>query len=235
MNDLGKRKLHKFEEIGKEPTSSDDGSVNLESIHADSTFADRLNSEKISCTSGSLETQLFTLTHKVTYLESKLEEARALVRARESKVSKLETSVNSSRSSKEEPGGTTELQQDKYRETEFELEEDLFLQRMETEIELLALTRAIQKLRVNVSNRQTTVFKERTSLAGEQARMLNNLGEKKYGKYYRDAIGTNKVSKTHRRVLKATLCIFTQLVLLVLVFLFVVLQLTPFSGVDVPT
>ncbi|KAK8501715.1 hypothetical protein V6N12_002452 [Hibiscus sabdariffa] len=227
--------LHKFEEIGKEPTSSDDGSVNLESIHADSTFADRLNSEKISCTSGSLETQLFTLTHKVTYLESKLEEARALVRARESKVSKLETSVNSSRSSKEEPGGTTELQQDKYRETEFELEEDLFLQRMETEIELLALTRAIQKLRVNVSNRQTTVFKERTSLAGEQARMLNNLGEKKYGKYYRDAIGTNKVSKTHRRVLKATLCIFTQLVLLVLVFLFVVLQLTPFSGVDVPT
>ncbi|KAK8633516.1 hypothetical protein V6N13_014361 [Hibiscus sabdariffa] len=234
MNDLGKSKLHKFEEIGKEPTSSDDGSVNMESIHADSTFADRLNSEKISCTSGSLETQLFTLTHKVTYLESKLEEARALLWARESKVSKLETSVNSSRSSKEEPGGTAELQQDKYRETEFELE-DLFLQRMETEIELLALTRAIQKLRVNVSNRQTTVFKERTSLAGERARMLNNPGEKKYGKYYRDALGTNKVSKTHRRVLKATLCIFTQLVLLVLVFLFVVLQLTPFSGVDVPT
>ncbi|KAE8660175.1 High mobility group family [Hibiscus syriacus] len=221
------KKIHKFEEIGKEPTSLDDGSVNMESVCADTTFADqetsssdRLDSEKISCTSGSLEPLLYTLKHKVNYLEGKLEEARAVLRARESKISELETSVNGSWSRKEEPGGTSELQQDKYRDTEFDLK-GLFQQRMETETEFLALRRTVQKLRDSVRNRQTTVFKEQTS-AGVQARKLNNRQ-------------TSEVSKMQRRVYKATLCFLTQLVLLVLMFLFVVLQLTPFTGMDVPT
>ncbi|KAE8677747.1 High mobility group family [Hibiscus syriacus] len=173
------REIHKFEEIGKEPTSLDDGFVNMESIHADSTFADqetsssdRLDSEKISCTSDSLEPQLYTLKHKVNYLESKLEEARAVLRARELKISELETSVNGSWSRKEEPGGIAELQQSKYRETEFDLK-GLFQQRMEAETELLALRRTVQKLRDFLRKRQTTVFKEQTS-AGVQARKLNN-------------------------------------------------------------
>ncbi|XP_039029633.1 WPP domain-interacting protein 2-like [Hibiscus syriacus] len=221
------REIHKFEEIGKEPTSLDDGFVNMESIHADSTFADqetsssdRLDSEKISCTSDSLEPQLYTLKHKVNYLESKLEEARAVLRARELKISELETSVNGSWSRKEEPGGIAELQQSKYRETEFDLK-GLFQQRMEAETELLALRRTVQKLRDFLRKRQTTVFKEQTS-AGVQARKLNNSQ-------------TGEVSKMQMRVYKATLCFLTQLVLLVLVFLFVILQLTPFTGIDVPT
>ncbi|KAK8712412.1 hypothetical protein V6N13_147652 [Hibiscus sabdariffa] len=209
--------IHKLKVIGEEPTSPDDGSVKMESIHADFTFtdqeissSDRLNSEKISSTSDSLETQIFTLTHKVKYLESQLEEVRAVLRGRESKISKLETSVNGSRSRKEDPGSTAEMQQDKYREMESDLE-GIFQQRMEAEIEFLALTRALQKSSISIGNRQTTVFNEQTSLAGEQAHLLNKMvGEEEFEKYYEDALGADKVSKMQR-------------------------GLAPYSGVVVPT
>ncbi|XWS11451.1 hypothetical protein CRYUN_Cryun38cG0084000 [Craigia yunnanensis] len=248
--------VQKLGEIGKEPTSLHDDSVNINGIHVDSTCADQeiletsssdqLASEKIrKSTSGSLETQVFTLTHKVKYLESKLEEARAVLQGKESRISELETSVNSSRSRKEESGSTAELQQDKYREMEFDLE-GLFQQKMEAEIEFLALTRALQKLRVSLGN-QITLFEEKTSSVGEQAQMLNKLGEaegkgamlkkqvEELEKYCGDVLGTNEVLKMQRRVCKVTSCFFTQLVLLVLVFLFVVLQLSSHSGVVVPT
>ncbi|KAK8689303.1 hypothetical protein V6N13_088025 [Hibiscus sabdariffa] len=208
--------IHKLKEIGEEPTSPDDGSVKMESIHADITFADqeisssdRLNSEKISSTSGSLETQIFTLTHKVKYLESQLEEARAVLRGRESKISKLETSVYGSGSRKEDLVSTAEMQQDKYREMESDLE-GIFQQRMEAEIEFLALTRALQKSSISVGDRQTTVFNEQTSLAGEQAHLLNKMVGEEFEKYYEDALGADKVSKMQR-------------------------GLTPYSGVVVPT
>ncbi|XVF76937.1 hypothetical protein PTKIN_Ptkin14bG0000300 [Pterospermum kingtungense] len=248
--------LQKLGEIGKEPTSLHDDSVSINSIHVDPASAgqeiletsstDQLVSESIrKSTSGSLETQVFTLTHKVKYLESKLEEARAVLQAKDSRISELETSVNSSRSRKEESGSTAELQQDKYRETEFDLEV-LFQQKIEAEIEFLALTRAVQKLRVSVGN-QITLFEEQTSLVGEQAQMLNKLGEaeskaamlkkqaEELEKYCGDVLGTEEVLKMQRSVCKVTSCFFTQLVLLVLVFMFVVLQLSPHSGVVVPT
>ena len=248
--------VQKLGEIGKEPTSLHDDSANINSVHVGFTFgdeeiletssSDQLASEKIrKSTSGSLETQVFNLAHKVKYLESKLEEARAILQAKESRISELETSVNSSRSQKEESGSTAELQQDKYREMEFDLE-GLFQQKMEAEIEFLTLTRAVQKLRASVGN-QITLFEEQTSLAGEQAQMLNKFGEveskaamlKKQAdaleKYCADALGTEEVLKMQRRVCKVTSFFFTQLVFLVLVLWFVVSQLSPHSGVVVPT
>ncbi|XVF03524.1 hypothetical protein REPUB_Repub05bG0001800 [Reevesia pubescens] len=248
--------VQKFGEIGKEPISLHVGSVNINSIHVDSTFADHEIHETSSCdqlasakiresTSGSLETQVFTITQKVKYLESKLEEARAVLQVKESRISELETSVNSSRSRKEESGSTAELQQDKYTETESELE-GLFQQKMEAEIEFLALSRAVQKLRVSVGN-QITQFEEQTSMAGEQEPMLNKFREAEskaamlkiqaveLEKHCADVVGTDEVLKMQRRVCKGTSCFFTQLVLLVLVFLFLDLQLSPHSGVVVPT
>ncbi|XVE50962.1 hypothetical protein DITRI_Ditri01bG0204700 [Diplodiscus trichospermus] len=246
--------VRKLGEIGMEPSSLQDDAANINRVHVDSNFAyqeilennsaDQLASEKISASS-SLETQVFTLTHKVKYLESKLEEARAVLQVKESRISELETSVNSSRSRKEESGSTAELQQDKYREMEIDLE-DLFQQKMEAEIEFLALTSAVQKLKVSVGN-QITLFEEQTSLAGEQAQMLNKLGEaeskaamlrkqaEELEKYCGNVLGTEEVLKMQRSVCKVTSCFFTQLVLLVLVFLFVFLQLSPHSGVVVPT
>ncbi|MBA0858820.1 hypothetical protein Goshw_000725 [Gossypium schwendimanii] len=247
--------LYKFRQIGKENASQDDDLVSMKNDHVDSTFADQetspsdqLASEKMSgSTLGSLETQLFTLTHKVKYLESKLEEARAVLQARDSKISELETSVNGSRSRKEEPGSTAGLWQEKYREMEFDLE-GLFQQRMEAEIEFLTLTRAVQKLKVSVGNHQLKVSEDQTPFAREQAWMSNKLGEaentaaatpmiqaRELEKSYGDALGTNNVLMMQRRVFKVTLCFFTQLVLLILVFVWVVLQLSSHSGMVVPT
>ncbi|TYI03191.1 hypothetical protein ES332_A11G319000v1 [Gossypium tomentosum] len=247
--------LYKFGEIGKENASQDDDSVSMKNDHVDSTFADqetspsdRLASEKMSgSTLGSLETQLFTLTHKVKYLESKLEEARAVLQARDSKISELETSVNGSRSRNEEPGSTAGLRQEKYREMEFDLE-GLFQQRMEAEIEFLTLTRAVQKLKVSVGNHHLKVSEDQTPFAREQAWMSNKLGEaentaaatpmiqaRELEKSYGDALGTNNVLMMQRRVFKVTLCFFMQLVLLILVFVWVVLQLSSHSGMVVPT
>ncbi|KAK8483672.1 hypothetical protein V6N13_141290 [Hibiscus sabdariffa] len=168
--------LLKLGDIGKE--SLHDDSVGTNGVHLDSTFADgeiheTCSSDQLASvmitkrTSGSLETQVFTLTHKVKYLESKLEEARVVLQAKESRISELET-VKSSRPQKEE-SSTAVLQQDKYREMELDLE-GLFQQKMESEIEFLVLTNEVEKLK-------GAVFKEQTTLAGEQEQMLNKLGE----------------------------------------------------------
>ncbi|XP_007020314.2 PREDICTED: WPP domain-interacting protein 1 [Theobroma cacao] len=250
------KEVQKLGEVGKEPTSLHDDSVNINSVPVDSTFSDheihetsssdQLASDKIrESTSGSMETQVFTLTQKVKYLESKLEEARAVLQVKESRILELETNANSSRSLKEDSGSNAELQQDKYREIEFDLE-GLFQQKIEAEIEFLALTMAIQKLRISLGN-QVTLLEEQTSFAGKQAQMLNKLGEaenkaamlkkepEELEKYCGDVVGPEEVLKMQRRVCKVTSCFFTQLVLLALVFLFIVLQLSPHSGVVVPT
>ncbi|PPR82908.1 hypothetical protein GOBAR_AA37810 [Gossypium barbadense] len=176
--------VQKLVEIGKEPVR--DGSVNINNVLVDSTFADeeihetsssdQLGSEKITkSASGSLETQVFTLTHKVKYLESKLEEARSVLQVKESKISELKTSVKSSGSWKEESRSIAESQQNEYREMELDLE-GLFQKKMEAEIEFLVLTWEIEKLKVSVGN-QITVVEEQTSLVVEQEQMLNKLGE----------------------------------------------------------
>ncbi|GMJ11609.1 Arabidopsis thaliana WPP domain interacting protein 1, WPP domain interacting protein 1 [Hibiscus trionum] len=238
--------LQKLGDIGKEPLH--DGSVSIKGIDVDSTFADeeihetcssdQLASEKITKgTSGSLGTQIFTLTQKVKYLESKLEEARVVLRARESRISELET-IKSSRSQKEE-SNTAELQLDKYREMELDLEV-LFQQKMESEIEFLVLTNEVEKLK-------GAVFEEQTSLAGEQEQMLNKLGEveskavtlkkqaEELEKYHGNILDVEEILKMRGRVCKVMSCFFTQLVLLVLVFLFLILHLSTHSGVVVPT
>ncbi|XVE80654.1 hypothetical protein DITRI_Ditri14bG0156200 [Diplodiscus trichospermus] len=211
--------IQRLAEIGKEPTSLHDDSVNINSVPVDSTLAyqeihetrssDQLASTKIrKSSSGSLETQVFTLTHKVKYLESKLEEARAVLQARASRISELEVSVNSSRSGKEELGSTAEMQQDMNREMEFDLE-GLFQRKMEAEIEFLSLTGALQKLRVTTVSR-ITQFEEQTSSAGEHTQMLNRLGEAESKaamlkeqadlEKHCDVLGTEEVSKMKRRL-----------------------------------
>ncbi|MBA0699401.1 hypothetical protein Goari_001042 [Gossypium aridum] len=246
--------VQKLVEIGKEPVR--DGSVNINNVHVDSTFADeeihetsssdQLGSEKITkSASGSLETQVFTLTHKVKYLESKLEEARSVLQVKESKISELKTSVKSSGSWKEESRSIAESQQNECREMEFDLE-GLFQKKMEAEIEFLVLTWEIEKLKVSVGN-QITVVEEQTSLVVEQEQMLNKLGEveskavmlkkqaEELEKYHGNILDVEEVLQMRGRVCKVMSCFFTQLVLLVLVFLFLILQLSIHSGVVVPT
>jgi hypothetical protein len=54
-------------------------------------------------------------------------------------------------------------------------------------------------------------------------------------KYCGDMIGTEEVLKMQRRVCKITSCFFIQFIFLVMVFWLFVLQLSPRSGMVVPT
>lgn len=241
--------VQKLGEIGKDAVLLHDNSFKGSSVPADSTStdpihgpssSDKLSSDKIGEGASSfLEMQVLSLTQNVKHLESKLEEARALLEVKEMKVSELEATLNNSKPLKEESGSTIELQPEQSREMETELE-GLFRQKIEAEIEYLALMRTVEKLRVASGD-------ELETLAEEQAQMLDKLGEaenkaevlkkqaEELEKYCGDIWGTEIVLKMQKRVCKVTSCFIIQFILLVLVFWLFILQLSPHSGVVVPT
>ncbi|KAJ0101596.1 hypothetical protein Patl1_03672 [Pistacia atlantica] len=182
------KEVQKFGEIGKDAdaTSLHNKSFKGSSKPADSTFTDpeihgpnssaQLGSENIRESATSLfEMQVLSLTQKVEYLERKLEEARAMLEVKDARVAELETTVNSSKPLREESGSTIDLQPEKCREMETELE-GLFRQKIEAEIEYLALTRTIEKVKIAASD-PITLFEEQETLVKEQTQMLNKLGE----------------------------------------------------------
>uniref|UniRef100_A0A2P2MXZ2 WPP domain-interacting protein 1 n=1 Tax=Rhizophora mucronata TaxID=61149 RepID=A0A2P2MXZ2_RHIMU len=193
----------------------------------------------------SLESQLLNLTENVACLESRLEEARTLLVVRESRVAELEAAWKNSDLTKGEVGNTIELEEEKSREIEAELE-GLFKQKIEGEVEYMALMNTVQKLRVAVVE-QITLLREQIALAGEQAQMVNKLGEaeskaeilqkqaEKLEKYSEERLGSEEVLRKQVRVFKVTSCFFVQLMLFMLVLWLLVLQLSPPSGFVVPT
>ncbi|GLT26441.1 hypothetical protein SLA2020_015050 [Shorea laevis] len=238
------KEVHKLVEIGREPVSLHANSVNTINVPVDSTFTEihELASEKIGENiSSSLDIQVFTLTQKAKSLESRLEEAKVVLELKDTRIAELEAAMNSSKSTKEDSGSTAE----KFRKMELEFE-GLFQQKLETEIEYLALVSAIEKLRVAAID-QRMFFQEQKSLIGEQVHVLRQLGEaenkaavlkketEKLEMYCGDVLGTEEILKMQRRVSKFTFCFFIQLMLLVIVFLLVLLRLYPDTGVVVPT
>ncbi|GMY30725.1 WPP domain-interacting protein 1-like [Fagus crenata] len=180
------KEVQKFREIRNEPTSPPDSSTKGSSIPADFTTtdpenyipssSDQLGSEKIRQTAlTSLEAQVLSLTKNVKIFESKLEEARAMLEAKDSRIAELEAAINSSKSPREESGSTIGLQEEKCREIETELE-GLFMQKIEAEVEHLAIKKTIQKMKVAAGD-QLTILEEQKALAVEQAQVLNKLGE----------------------------------------------------------
>ena len=245
--------VQNFREIGNIPTSPTDVSNKGSSIPADFTITDpenyipnssnQLGSEKTSQTAlTSLEAQVLSLTKNVKLFESKLEEARTMLEAKDSRIAELEATINNSKSTREESGST---QEEKCRETQTELE-GLFKQKIEAEVEYLAISKTIQKMKVAASD-QLTIIGEQKALAGEQAQVLNKLGEAEskatmlqkqavvLEKCCGDIIGAEEVLKMQGRMYKVTSCFFVQLILLVTMFWLFVLQFSPRSGVVVPT
>lgn len=207
---------------------------------------DQLGSGNIKQNSlSSLEVQVQSLKQNVKYLESKLDEARAMLEVKSVKLAKLEGMFNNSKSSKEESWSTLEIQEEKCREMENELE-SLFKQRIEAEVECLVMMRTVQRLKV-AANKEITMFEEHETLTEEQVQVLNKLGEteskaaklkkqaEELEKYCGDIFGTEEVLVLQRRVCKVTSCFFIQFLLLALVLWFFVLHLSPYSGVVVPT
>lgn len=249
------KEVQKFGEIGKEPLSSGDNSVNGSGIPADlsssdpgiseSNLSDHLDYEKIGQTSSkSLEVQVLGLKQSVKLLESQLDESRAMLEVKESKVAELEDMINISKSPKEESGSTIDLEEEKYRELETELE-GVFRQMIEAQVEYIAIKRTTQRLKFAAGG-QIALLNEQEEVAGEQAQMLNKLGEaeiraaklkeraEELGKYGGDIVATEEVFTMQKRFCKITSCLFIQMILLGLAVWFFTSQ-TPHQGVAVPT
>ncbi|CAB4312278.1 unnamed protein product [Prunus armeniaca] len=247
--------VQKFGEIGKEPLSPGDNSVNGSGIPADlsssdpgiseSNLSDHLGYEKIGQTSSkSLEAQVLGLKQSVKLLESQLDESRAMLEVKESKVAELEDMINVSKSPKEESGSTIDLEEEKYRELETELE-GVFRQMIEAQVEYIAIKRTTQRLKFSAGG-QIALLNEQEEVAGEQAQMLNKLGEaeiraaklkeraEELGKYGGDIVATEEVFTMQKRFCKITSCLFIQMILLGLAVWFFTSQ-TPHQGVAVPT
>ncbi|XP_057983788.1 WPP domain-interacting protein 2-like [Malania oleifera] len=245
LREIGKESISQYETLFDDSSSPANFTSNDPEI-CEPSSADWLGSKENGQNSPcSLETQVLSLKQRVKCLESKLESMSGMLKVKESKVFELEATLNSSRSQMGESGSNIELQQEKCREMETELE-GLFKQKIEAEVEYLAIAQTIEKVRAAAED-QITFLEERKAEAGEQAKILIKLGEaegrvvilKKQAEelktYCGDILGTREVLRMQKKVCKVTLCFFLQLVLLVIVFGFLVLQLFPHSGVVVPT
>ncbi|KAF5728509.1 WPP domain-interacting protein 1-like [Tripterygium wilfordii] len=235
--------IRKFVEIGNY------SSIPLESTIIDpdvreSSSHDQFNTVKMrQSASSSLETQIVSLTQTVNYLENKLDETKAMLEVKESRVAQLEVILKSSEFPAEPLGSTILLQQQREGETELE---GLLKQMIEAEIEYLAITSAIKKLRVAAGD-PLMLFEKQETLAGEQAQMLNKLEEaeskatmlkkqaEELEKSCEDIRGTEKVLDMQMRVCKVSSCFLLQLMLLLVAFWVLVLRLAPHSGSALPT
>lgn len=250
------KEVQKFGEIWKEPLSRGDNSVKSSGMPVDlssgdpeineSNLSDQLGSEKIRQTfSNSLEAQISSLKQHVKLMEDKLDETMARLEVKESRVAELEDIINISKSLKEESGSTIELQEEQFRDLEAEVE-SLFRQKIEAEIEYIVIKRTTQTVKFAAGD-QIALVEEQEAVAGEQARMLNKLGEaeiraaklkertEELGKFRGDIIGTEEVFTMQKRLWKVSSCFFMQLILLVLVVWVFLLQSSPHQGVIVPT
>ncbi|KAG2678343.1 hypothetical protein I3760_12G139600 [Carya illinoinensis] len=249
------KKVHKLKDIGKEPTSQHDSSTTGRCMPADFTTTDsetympsspdRLGSVKIRQTAlTSLESQVLSLMKDLRFLESKLEETGAMLEAKDLRIVELEATISRSKSPKEESSTSIGIQDEKCRETEIGLD-SVFKQKIEAEVEHLAIIRTVQKMKVAAAEQFS---KEQSFVAGKQAQVQNKLGEAQskammlekqaeVETYCGDRVGAKEVLKL-QRACKLTSCFLIQLIFLVIVFWYFVLQSSPPPGgvvVVVPT
>lgn len=215
--------IQKFREIQTEDTSIFDAS--------DCTSVDTKTHEQSAS-----ESQIVNLKQNVNVLEIKLEDAKDMLKMKEVQLKELESTLNSSMSPQA-------LHQQKFNEMEIELE-GLFMQKLEAEIEYLAVSKTIPQLRFAAVD-PTTLLEERKTLASEQTHMLKKLesAENKATilKRHVEELETcceeieerEEVLKLQKRVCKFTSCFFIQLILLVVVLGLFVLQFSPREAGDV--
>ncbi|CAL5335456.1 unnamed protein product [Camellia sinensis] len=199
------KEIQKLREIGTEYISVFDSSTQERSLPTEfasvdskiikASSADLLDSGDIT-RSAELESQLVTLKQNINLLENKLEEANTVLKAKEAKVTELEHALNS-----------TELPRE---EMEAELEA-LFEQKIEAEVEYLAISRTIQKLRVAAVDEQKTLVSEQAQTLNElgdakrKAAMLKRLAEK-LETSCEDIVETDQVLTLQNRVFSSPVC-----------------------------
>ncbi|KAK7259861.1 hypothetical protein RIF29_25476 [Crotalaria pallida] len=224
----------KFREIGIDIVSPDDDSAKCSStsdgiaagdpgVH-NSCVSGRSVAEEIKPTaSSSLEFQVLSLTQNINILENKLEELQGMLARKDSKIAELEN----------------------FKEVESELE-GLFRQKIEAEIEYLATTKAMKNFKVG-ADFQLTLLEEQEKLSENQAQVLNKVIEaeskasvlkkkaEELEKHSDDSKVVEESFELQGRVCKVTFCLFVQFMLLILFLWLFMSQLSPDSGVVVPT
>ncbi|XP_050368148.1 WPP domain-interacting protein 2-like [Argentina anserina] len=249
VQDALQKEVQKFREIGREPISRTDHPVkSVDPSSSDpekfeSNLSDQVGSEKIGrAFSDSLEAQISSLKHHVKLMEGKLDETRARLVVKESRVAELEDIVNVSKSFKEESGSNIELQEEQYRELEIEVE-GLFRQKIEAEVELIVIKATTKKVKIAAGD-HITLIEEQEAVAGEQSWILNKLGEQQIRaaklkqrteELGRGVLETEEVLAMPMKLCKVGSCIFVQSLLLVLAIWFFLFQSSPPQGVAVPT
>ena len=244
----------KLKEMEIEVVSPDDDSTKCSSASAGTTLLDAgLHKPYLSGQSdaaeakqtatSSLELEVLSLTQNVNILESKLEGLQGMLALKDSRIAELENALNSGRSPKEESASTIGISEEKRREEECELE-GLFLQKIEAEVEYLAITKVMQNLK-SKADCQRTLLEEQEKLSENQAQVLNEVVEaenrasvlkKKAEELEKgDSLVVEESFVLQKRVCKVTFCLFVQFMLLVLFFWVFVSQLSFSSEVIVPT
>lgn len=242
--------VQKFREIDTEVVSPEDDSAKCSSASAGITAVDLgfhksfLSShssadETNQSASSSLEFQISSLKQHVNLLESKLGELQGVLSSKDSRIVELETALSSGKFPKEESANTLG-----YKEVEYEIE-DLFRQKVEAEVEYLAIAKVMQNLKVG-ADLQFTLLEEQEKLSENQAQVLNKIidAESKASvlknkaeeleKYCGDSLVIEESFLLQKRVCKVSFYLFLQFMMLILFFCFLVSQLSQNSGVVVP-
>ena len=248
--------VQKFKEIEIEVVSPDDDSAKCSSASAGIAAIDLgLHKSSLSGQSGaeevkqiatsSLELQVLSLTQNVNILESKLEGLQGMLALKDSRIAELESALSSGKSPKEESASTVGFSEEKCKEVECELE-SLFKQKIEAEVEYLAITKVMQNLKAGASF-ELTLLEEQEKLSENQAQVLNEVVEaenkasvlkkkaEELEKYCDASLVVEESFVLQKRVCKVTFCLFVQFMLLVLFFWLFVSQLSFNSEVVVPT
>ncbi|XP_043701949.1 WPP domain-interacting protein 1-like isoform X1 [Telopea speciosissima] len=246
------REIEMFGEIGQEfvfpanePVTSHCFAAQFASVDPGSC---ELNSSGPSCfeeiepnSLPNLEVQLSRLKQSANLPESNLEEAAAILKAKESS---FEDEANRGESSKEELGSSLKSPQG-FRQMEIEVE-DLIKQKIETEVESLVITRSTQNFKVATAD-HISLLEEQKSLVGEQTQMLEKLRDaesnavllKRKAEELEEScgelLGTGGVLEMQNRVCKFTFCFLIQLILLFVALGIFILQLLPHYAGFVPT
>ncbi|XP_009797500.1 WPP domain-interacting protein 2 [Nicotiana tabacum] len=242
------RELQKFKEIGKDVIFGH----SLEDVGIPSDFTSDLPGPSTSeqsqhrdgarHSSNSLGSEVVSLKQNIILLQSKLQKAADRVKSKEARVTELEAILGSS-SKKEEK--TIDTMHQSSRDMESELE-GLFRQKIEAEVQYLAISRTAQKLKAAAVD-QATLLEEQKILASEQAQMVHRLGDaetkaamlktqaEKLESYWEDIATTDEKLKLQKNVYKYSSCFLIQLVLLAVVVGLFLMQTSPNYAEVVPT
>ncbi|KAL2475927.1 WPP domain-interacting protein 1 [Abeliophyllum distichum] len=170
-----------------------------------------------------------------TSIDLKLQETRSS--------KQLQSGQNMRSSSHSLHSEVKEVANRKYTVTELE---DLFKLKIEAEVEYLTIARTVQKLRVAAVD-QITLLEEETTLASEQAQMLNMLENtenkasvlkkeaEKLVKSCEDIASADEALKMQMRICKYTSFFLVQLIMLVIILGFLIFHISPNYAGMVPT